>query len=559
MKLHLDIPNQFFQSRYQDHEDVHMAYSMIIASAMRLGMNVELIRARPPHAKRVQPKVPGEIRYAYHASSLGPDTYCLKASALPHLWFFDRGGYSGWSEIATNTSLHDRAANFDLDRAEALIACFRSETVEANHSKLHQSEEALEDNIAGLRDFVFLPLQVDSDRVLEHLPWEQSETLDRIAELASQRQRMVVIKRHPLCDSQSIDRRLAQLSKHPYVHISTRSVHKLIPGARAVLVANSGVGVEALLHSKPVFAMAASEYAHMTIPIPTIEAIALAFDMPPKPQSERIRRQLGHLLGAYLVDTRDPAAVETRIREHIAACTVAEDQQDSPQKQQDILPDPTLDNLLTRAGHALADKVELMLICGPPEPGRALDQWVYILARAAALDVKQTLILKRGTPAVWLKAAQILFQNHSFKQADVFAKATMNESGLTGQALFVRSRVALAQNNRSGSLAMLRAAADCDDATEQIFVSLSQRLLSIGDASSLDEARRAAQQARVISPESIQADVMLARISHAQGDTEQARYWATQAWSKDPNHAARRSLPSEVIAHVVGGCGSERH
>ena len=161
--------------------------------------------------------------------------------------------------------------------ARKFIKQYRESIARENLSKLEQPGTPLEPEIARLQDFIFLPLQVDHDRVLRHLPWEQSDTLRRVTELAETHRRPVVIKRHPLCRSGAITAWLETVSKSRYVFVSEGSIHALIARCRAVLVANSGVGLEALLQDTPVYSMARSEYRHMTRPVETLAASAWAW------------------------------------------------------------------------------------------------------------------------------------------------------------------------------------------------------------------------------------------------------------------------------------------
>ena len=119
MTLRLDVPNQFAVDRYADHANVRDLYTKVLQIALRMGLDLEISRARLM-GQDVVAESAREIRYAYHTEQVENNVYCLKASALPRYWFFDACGYSGWSEIAGDARLQREGESFDLDQARRL-------------------------------------------------------------------------------------------------------------------------------------------------------------------------------------------------------------------------------------------------------------------------------------------------------------------------------------------------------------------------------------------------------------------------------------------------------
>src|SRR5690606_14349617 len=104
--------------------------------------------------------------------------------------------------------------------------------------------------------------------------------LHRAAYYARRRKMLLVVKRHPYCNSPTIAAALAfESATNPYVKLTNASVQQILPACSAVLVANSGVGFEALIHEKPVYSFAYSEYEAYASRIFELDDIGRAFDL----------------------------------------------------------------------------------------------------------------------------------------------------------------------------------------------------------------------------------------------------------------------------------------
>jgi len=536
MKLWLDIPNQFAFEHYSDHDTIRVAYANVIQAAMRLELEIEINRARLLRGQRFEVRDASEIRYAYHSEAIGDHVYCLKPGALPRYWFFDSGGYSGWSQMAQDPALQKAGRDFDLGRARAFITSYRDSIASRNLSKLHQPTTPLEPQIADLEDFIFLPLQVDHDRVLTHLPWVQSETLQRVAELAETHRRPVVIKRHPLCQSEAIAAWLETVETSEFVFVSEGSIHDLISGCSAVLVANSGVGLEALLQGKPVHTMARSEYRHMTRPVETLAALEEVFTVVPPPVSELTERLLGFFFLEYLVDSTDVHAIEARLRQHLQAHAQAREAKAA--KPEDMGQVHIASALAERSEQHLAMTVEVMLKSGPPEAESARAEWEDILARAATLGIKRGLVLKQAGPDTCLHVANRLSATGEAPDwARKFAEAAIASPDHEGRARLVLARLALRSGQEDEAIRELRDSVACADATEQSHLALAQRLFRQGpDAYCESEAM--ARQALARNPEAAMAYLLLVQIDQARGEGARAAQHFRKARDLAPSHPA---------------------
>ncbi len=534
MKLHLDVPNQFSVEHYRDHDIIRETYTRVIQAALRVGLELNVERARIFPGELIQTCHDGEIRYAYHADKVGENTYSLKPSALSRFWFFDSCGYSGWAQIALDSTLQKAGENFDLEDSLQFIKDYRTSVAASNLSKLAQSEEPLENEVASLKEFIFFPLQVDADRVLFHQPWEQSDTLRALIKVASTHNKAIVLKRHPLCHSTAIETWLETAANTPNIYLSDGSIHKLIARSSHVLVANSGVGIEALLHGKPVYSMAASEYRHMTQPIHNLSDLETLLTETPPPQSDRIKRQLGFFFKSYLVDSTDTAAIEARLKQHILAHSGRPNKTKAGLEHQ-VLPSVRQTSLLDRTTNQLANTVEVLLRDKTERTDISSNERIYILAHAASLGIKQNLILKRGGPDVLLKTASLFPLTGETRELAVqFAQAAARVPGYEGRALLLLARAAISTKDMKTALSHLRHSAEYDDASEQTFLSLAQVLLRSGRENT-EEANTMAQRALALNPEYTTAFLFLARLEQAQNNPDSALNWFKEAQKRAPD------------------------
>lgn len=237
------------------------------------------IRMKPvAHGMHDMPRTArtGGITLSYHSSGDEPNVWRIKETSIPGWYSFDRNGFSGWSSLARFPEQHEaKVAAVDhtvaRNHAHSVLTALRSR----NLSKYRQSSE----DFSADRPYVYFPLQRLDDSVSTLSRLNALEVLYKAAELAEKTGILLVVKRHPLCQVQAMTDALAEIqSRYPNsAKVSSASIHSHLQGCRAVLVANSGVGMEALLYMKPVFTFAASEYELGTFPISSIDEIEKAF------------------------------------------------------------------------------------------------------------------------------------------------------------------------------------------------------------------------------------------------------------------------------------------
>jgi hypothetical protein len=174
--------------------------------------------------------------------------------------------------------------------------------------------------VEALGDYVFVPLQVHDDTQVV----VNSERIRDMAGLVAAVARALpagprlVVKPHPMDRGRApldgVEHVIASLGERG-VMVRERSSLELVRHARAVVTLNSTVGLEGLLHGRPVATLAAAWYAKpgLATPIETDPALAAWLASPSPPDLERVLRLVSFLRHHYLVPggfrsvTRDEA------------------------------------------------------------------------------------------------------------------------------------------------------------------------------------------------------------------------------------------------------------
>ncbi|MYM64709.1 hypothetical protein [Pseudomaricurvus sp. HS19] len=198
----------------------------------------------------------------------------VKESALSGYFTIDAGGYSGWHS-ASNISLDEIRDIVALEGSDSIEGTFRglfSEFVEKSESKYFQFSANVTD-FSALGEFYFLPMQVTNDVVAGLAEIDTYQLLCEMVNLARKHDLTIVVKKHPKCRSALVRDLLEKVSTCPNVILSSDSVHKIIPYAKAVITVNSGVGMEALLHLKTVITTGGCDYRAATYAVNDVSGL----------------------------------------------------------------------------------------------------------------------------------------------------------------------------------------------------------------------------------------------------------------------------------------------
>ena len=223
------------------------------------------------NAPRSYKKIPHTITLSYHThGEETPNLFRYKESYLPGYVTFDTRGFSGWHSLCQR-DIEDVLAQIDTRKAEKFHKKIFKKYVKKNRSKYEQ-EKVLFD---FPKKFLFFPLQLSHDVVASLAGFSQEEVLRALEAAFKNTTTKLLVKRHPLCRDEKLEKLLKEMSEDGTILLYQGSVHDAISRCEGVIVANSGVGFEALLHLKPVYSFATSEYMACTQQIESLDALSL--------------------------------------------------------------------------------------------------------------------------------------------------------------------------------------------------------------------------------------------------------------------------------------------
>lgn len=250
----------------------------------------------------------GGFVLSYHSYGDGPNIWRIKETPIAGWYSVDETGYSGWSSFARFPERYaEGVAGMNAASSIEFVNRIRTQLREKNESKYKQTLQAFDVRTP----YVYFPLQVLSDPVSQFYRLDCLDVLGRAAEIAERTGITLVVKRHPLCESPVVDDALKKLTaRFSRVVVSQASVHQHLENCQSVIVANSGVGMEALLYFKPVFTFGSSEYELATQPIHSLDEVELAF----APVFDDVRARCAKFMAYYLqkccFSIHDPKSVE---------------------------------------------------------------------------------------------------------------------------------------------------------------------------------------------------------------------------------------------------------
>lgn len=313
--VELPLPPYFYSQTVtepQAHERIcrflRLVYSEIFASGLAVLPRHQYMLT---HA---DPSGRADVTLSYHTADPGPGRWHLKDSALAGYFTLDPEGYAGWSSIAELKQLPSDVEALEAAQLEANLQALRLETVEANRSKYPQPVQGSAQQLPD--SFIFLPLQVPDDAVQQLARISLPELVAALLQYTQESGEPLVLKRHPACNDPQVAALLERAERTPGVYLTTASVHDILPHARAVVTVNSGVGLEALIHERPVIVTGKADYAYACARVGSDYELRntlqrLNFDTAWR---ERVRRFLYYYRRRYLIHGED----ETELRRRLA-------------------------------------------------------------------------------------------------------------------------------------------------------------------------------------------------------------------------------------------------
>lgn len=286
-------------------------FTQLVTAAIALGCRVETSPAlmysdgAPIFSKNA------DLTIAYHTYGDTLGVWHSKESYLPGYFTIDRRGYSGASELAQNPEIFaDDIARFEQVHAKSIIEKCKTEFIDKRISKYtqeNQNQESLPEN------FVFFPLQTEHDLVQRFSKIAQISAIRELVSKAT-KDRPIVIKRHPYCNSPSLEKAVSQaISQNENAYETNASIHDLFKKARSVIGANSGVLFEAAVAGLPVYSYAISDFQQAVINLDPDYDMARPFTDPDTVEVPNREKFLGWYLERYCININDPSSVRAKL------------------------------------------------------------------------------------------------------------------------------------------------------------------------------------------------------------------------------------------------------
>lgn len=312
--IELFIPTVFFAEPEQEKSSYKTVREFLstVYSYLKEKDDFVIVPRHQWNWRKCNPKIPGSRVLSYHThDEYNQHHMHIQEAALAGRCTLDYQGFAGYSSLATHflpieLSTKD-ATQIQLESNSENLSL---KYIQGNISKYEQDKEreAFEGN------YVFVALQIPTD-VVASLAYISGVNLVRaVAEFYDGSSTKVIVKRHPYCNSKTIQSTLEKLSLANKIQISTASVHDLISGAQTVFTVNSGVGLEALLHKKPVVVTGSCDYAYAVAAqaknedeLYNILNSSLSFD------SNKANKLLHHYIYQYSTKSNDCESIKNKI------------------------------------------------------------------------------------------------------------------------------------------------------------------------------------------------------------------------------------------------------
>ncbi|WP_170064140.1 CDP-glycerol glycerophosphotransferase family protein [Halomonas heilongjiangensis] len=251
------------------------------------------------HLKHCATMLPDSIGIGYH-TKYRDGFLNIKYGPLPDFFSIDDKGYAGFSSIANIDKTTVLEAVQDISKEDVDIFCsdLYHAMVVANKSKYVQNNKSCPMPIDS--EYVFCASQVVNDEVVTLTDISSFDLIRGVISLYEDSGIKVVVKRHPMCNSTKGNKFFEEIKNINHVVISEDSIHKLISGAKCVYVANSGVGIESLIHGKPVVTSGKADYSAAVHQVKEVEEIPHYDDV--IHDEEFVKKFLYYYCNFYLCD-----------------------------------------------------------------------------------------------------------------------------------------------------------------------------------------------------------------------------------------------------------------
>jgi capsule polysaccharide export protein KpsC/LpsZ len=304
MKIRISKPIYHLEN-FDFHGDVKQFYDILPEIIAEMGLECDMTIATIGRTGKQIIREKNTLCLAWHLHGNLPDIWHLKTAYLPDYFYFDKYGYSGWSDLA-------QEYNYDIDiediRDEMQEFC--DNYIASNRTRALQPESAY----IPEEPYVLVLTQRPGDSVIKEFAYMDSQKLlDEVTELYKDTDYTVCVKTHPFSDPENFHSD-EYVRMSPDTFHATGSMHKIIAGATAVYTVNSGSGFEALMHGKRVFTSGKSDYHWVTTTVKNKQDLQDTMHLIEEPvDKDEILKFLHYVLNEYFVNIHDKQTIKDRI------------------------------------------------------------------------------------------------------------------------------------------------------------------------------------------------------------------------------------------------------
>lgn len=231
---------------------------------------------------------PDSICLAHHINNPPKNVWTIKKGYCAGYLYFDKCGYSGWSE---------GIINYNPSKFYPNHLFFIRNYIKNNESKIKQPDYT----VVPKQPYVLVLMQKPSDTVSKLAKIDTILLSQYVNEVYKDTDINVYSKPHP--DSYKMI---------TYGENIKGSIHPLISHAKAVYTVNSGSGFEALMHLKHVYTSGDSDYTSVTTNIETLEDIKNTMNLP-GPSELEILNFLNYCFSEHFVNAYSKASILKKI------------------------------------------------------------------------------------------------------------------------------------------------------------------------------------------------------------------------------------------------------
>jgi len=310
----VEVPIGWMRSR-RDGERNRLMFESLKKRLKNFNLNLSFEKIPFDISFRVRTAPKAGFTLSYHSVGNVQNVWRIKETPVQYYYSFERFGFSGWSELSINKDYHlNYIKQVDSGLAYKFTHQLRSQLILTNTSKYKQTDKPFTID----EPFVFYSLQKPGDIVSRLYRLNAFKVLQQASFLAKKKRIKLVVKRHPYCYDPRVTWALFKATfNNPYVIKTSASIHKILPLCSSVLVANSGVGFEALIHGKQVFSFGSSEYELATTPLNSIGDIDQVFSNQITLNTAWINRFVYYFLTQCCFNVNDAKDIDNKLQRAI--------------------------------------------------------------------------------------------------------------------------------------------------------------------------------------------------------------------------------------------------